>query len=337
MPSISVIIPAYQAEKYLKNCVESVRRQTFQDWELLLIDDGSRDGTRRICDECAAEDDRIRVFHKKNGGVSSARNLGLQEAKGACIAFLDVDDRYESQCLETLWNAREQANADTAACAHLNLFSDGSKQVELTLPAGEYDRRGILEGIVYPLLGDRLAQPVFNGFIWRYLFSAEIIRKARLSFEGAYLEDELFLMEYFCNAEKLAVTEQPLYRYFINPSSATHKYMADLDAVFARFMERKTALAEKYHLATARPQWQENTNWAGLLIAISNEYARGNEKKIRQKQQAVEALCRRPEMAKAIAELEPIGLTPNKQMVVKLVRGKHFFTLTQMYRLKNRI
>lgn len=337
MPSISVIVPAYQAEKYLKNCVESVRRQTFQDWELLLVDDGSRDGTRAICDACAAEDDRVRVFHKKNGGVSSARNLGLREAKGAYIAFLDVDDRYEARCLETLWNAREQAMADTAACAHLNLFSDASKQVELTLPAGEYDRQGILEGIVYPLLGERLSQPVFNGFIWRYLFSAEVIRKARLSFEGAYLEDELFLMEYFCHAEKLAVTEQPLYRYFINPSSATHKYMADFEAVFARFMERKAELAERYDLAAACPQWRENTNWAGLLIAIGNEYAPGNKKKIWKKQQAVQALCRRPDMAKAIAELEPTGLTPNKQMVVKLVRGKHFFTLTQMYRLKNRI
>ena len=87
MPGISVIIPAYNAEDDLKNCVESVRRQTFQDWELLIIDDGSRDRTRAICDECAAADDRIRVFHKKNGGVSSARNLGLREAKGDYIAF----------------------------------------------------------------------------------------------------------------------------------------------------------------------------------------------------------------------------------------------------------
>ncbi|MEG1594738.1 MAG: glycosyltransferase, partial [Oscillibacter sp.] len=300
MPSISVIVPAYQAEKYLKNCVESVRNQTFQDWELLLVDDGSKDATHRICDECAAEDSRIRTFHKKNGGVSSARNLGLQEARGICIAFLDVDDRYEAKCLETLWNAREQAGADTAACAHLNLFPDGSKRVELTLPVGEYDRQGVLDGIVYPLLGDRLTQPVFNGFIWRYLFSADIIRKTRLTFEGAYLEDELFLMEYFCNAAKMAVTDQPLYRYFINPSSATHKYMANFDAVFTRFMERKTALVEKYGLAAARPQWRENSNWAGLLIAIGNEYARGNPQKVRQKQKTVEGLCRRPDMAKAI-------------------------------------
>ena len=179
--------------------------------------------------------------------------------------------------------------------------------------------------------------PVFNGFIWRYLFSADIIRRAHITFEGAYLEDELFLMEYFCNAKKLAVTEQPLYRYFLNPSSATHRYMADFMKVFSRFMERKEALVKKYRLEDARPQWRENSNWAGLLIAIGNEYAKSNGKSVRKKQKTVEEICRRPEMAKAIADVTPVGLSPNKQMVANLVKGKHFFILTQMYRLKNRI
>ena len=186
-------------------------------------------------------------------------------------------------------------------------------------------------------MGDRLRQPVFNGFIWRYLFSAKVLKNAHITFEGAYLEDELFLVEYFCNAHKLAVTEEPLYRYLLNLNSATHKYMKDFHKVFARFMERKEELAARYHLEEARPQWRENTNWAGLLIAIGNEYARGNEKSVRQKQKAVEELCRRPDMAKAIATITPEGLSPNKQMVANLVKGKHFFVLTQLYRLKNRI
>ena len=338
MPSISVIVPVYQAETYLKKCVESVMKQTFSDWELLLVDDGSTDGSPAICDACASEDDRIRVFHKrKNGGVSAARNLGLNEAKGECIAFLDVDDRFEFRALETLWCLREQTGADTVGCAHLNLYADGNKHVEPLLPAGVYDAQEIQEKIVAPLLGDRLAAPVFNGFIWRYLFSAEVIRSARLTFEGAYLEDELFLMEYFCNAKKLAVTEQPLYRYFLNPSSATHRYMKDFQKVFDRFMERKEALVKKYELEELRPQWRENSNWAGLLIAIGNEYAMGNAISVRQRQKNVQALCKRPDMAKAIAEITPMGLTPNKQMVANLVKGGHYFILTQMYRLKNRI
>ena len=205
------------------------------------------------------------------------------------------------------------------------------------LPAGIYDADAIREKIVNPLLGDRLAQPVFNGFIWRYLFSAEIFDRLHLRYEGAYLEDELFLMEYFCNARRLAVTETPLYRYLQNPASATHKYMKDFQQVFGRFMERKEDLAARYGLTPGRPQWRENSHWAGLLIAIGNEYAPGNDKPLRPRQQAIEDLCRRPEIAEAISGLVPEGLSANKQLVARLVRGGHFFILTQLYRLKNRM
>lgn len=338
MPEISVIVPVYQAEKYLKACVESVLHQTFSDWEMLLVDDGCTDGSPAICDACAAGDDRIRVFHKeKNEGVSKARNLGLAEARSPYIAFLDVDDRYEPQCLETLWNLRERAGADSAGCAHWNLWPDGREEAELLLPPAVYDEQGIRKGIVLPLLGERLRQPVFNGFIWRFLYSTEIIRKVGITFEGAYLEDELFLMEYFCNARRLAVTDQPLYRYLFNPASATHKYMKDFQKVFCRYMERKEELAARYQLESECPQWRENTNWAGLLIAVGNEFAKGNPKTLRERQKAVEALCAEPDMARAIATLKPEGLNSNKRLVADLVRKKHFFLLAQMYRLKNRI
>lgn len=338
MPAISVIVPVYQAEKFLHRCLDSMARQTFSDWELLLVDDGCTDGSPALCDRFAAKDPRVRVFHrKKNQGVSAARNLGLQEAKGDFITFLDADDCYEFQALETLWNLREQSGADTAACGLTYLWPDGKHAVLSQLPAGILGKEEIREKLILPLAGDRLTQPVFNGFSVCYLFSADIIRKARLAFDGPYLEDELFVLEYFCNARSLAVTDQPLYRYFLHAASATHHYMADFPQVFRRFLERKEALVEKYDLASHRPQWRESSIWAGLLIAVGNEYARDNPKTIRQRQTTIRDLCRQPEMDQAIRALKPAGLNPNKQMVADLIRGKHFFTLTQLYRLKNRI
>ena len=91
-PKISVIVPVYNTEKYLHHCIDSILSQTFTDFELLLIDDGSKDSSGAICDEYAAKDNRVRVFHKENGGVSSARNLGLDNATGEWIAFVDADD-----------------------------------------------------------------------------------------------------------------------------------------------------------------------------------------------------------------------------------------------------
>lgn len=337
MPGISVIVPVYQAEKLLRPCVDSVLAQTFSDWELLLIDDGSRDGSPAICDEYAAKDQRIKVFHKSNGGVSSARNLGLQKAKGDCIAFLDADDAFESKALETLWAMRQQPGVDTAGCAHWNVMPTGETSVEQLLPKGIYDRTAVREKIVAPLIGERLALPLFNGFIWRFLFDAKILRNANITFEGAYLEDELFLVEYFCHAEGLAVTEEPLYYYLLNPNSATHKYMKDYQQVFTRFMERKEEIVNRLGLEPLKPQWRENSNWAGLLIAIGNEYAKGNPKTIKERQRTVKDWCARPEMAQAIRALKPSGMGRNKQIVADLVCGGHFTLLTLLYRLKNRM
>lgn len=145
MPGISVIVPLYQAERFVEQCVESVRRQTYSDWELLLIDDGSTDATPALCDRLA-EDPRIRVFHKPNGGVSSARNLGLREAAGEYIAFLDADDRFAPEALETMWQLLESTGADTAGCAHWNLTPAGERTSELLLQEGVYDRQGIPGG-----------------------------------------------------------------------------------------------------------------------------------------------------------------------------------------------
>lgn len=336
MPTISVIVPVYQAERFLRPCVESVTAQTFSDWELLLIDDGCTDNSPALCDGFAAADNRIRALHQpRNAGVSEARNRGLQEARGDYIAFLDADDTLEPQALETLRNLLGETGADTAGCAHWNLSPDGQRTPETLLPGGVYTAADIREKIVLPLVGDRLRAPVFNGFIWRYLFSAAIIREAALTFEGAYLEDELFLLEYFCHARCLAVTGQPLYNYLQNPASATRKYMRDFMTVFSRFMERKEALIRKYGLESERPRWREESNWVGLLIAIGNEYAKGNPSSTQEKKKAVRELCRRPDMAHAISTLSPEGMGRNKQLVARLVRGGHFGLLTLLYTLKN--
>ena len=100
MPLVSIIVPVYKAEQWLHRCVDSILAQTMTDFELLLIDDGSPDKSGEICDEYAAKDNRVRVFHKENGGVSSARNLGLDNAVGDFVMFVDSDDWIVSDCLE---------------------------------------------------------------------------------------------------------------------------------------------------------------------------------------------------------------------------------------------
>jgi len=108
---VSVIMPVYNAGGYLAGAVESILRQTYRDFELLLVDDGSSDGSADICDAYARKDGRVTVFHQENRGICAARNRGLDAARGKYIAFCDHDDLYEDDCLETLWNEAERSNA----------------------------------------------------------------------------------------------------------------------------------------------------------------------------------------------------------------------------------
>ena len=137
MPEISVIVPVYKAEAFLKKCTDSILGQTFSDLELLLVEDGSPDDSGKLCDEIAAGDPRVRVFHKENGGVSSARNLGMAEARGTYIAFSDADDWLPPDALERMYTALKNAGADSAGGAHYLAETDGSTQIEPgALPAG---------------------------------------------------------------------------------------------------------------------------------------------------------------------------------------------------------
>ena len=339
MPRISIIVPVYKAENVLAKCVDSVLAQTFADWELLLIDDGSPDGSGALCDDYAGQDDRVRVFHKPNGGVSSARNLGMEEARGDLILFIDADDWIEPHTCETLLRALEEAGADSAGCAHWNIQPGGEKWAESgALPAGVYDAGAIRKGIVDRLLGQRLGKPgeVLNGFIWRFLFSRAIIIDHDIRFSGAYLEDELFLMEYFCLAQKLAMVDEPLYYYLQNPASVTRNYLPDYMDTFRRFLAAKEAVVERYGLEGDDPRWRQSTCWAGLLIAIGNEYAPGNPAPLREKRRRVEGFTCQPGMAEAIRDLEPRGMGRNKQLVAGLVRRRWFGLLSLMYAVKNR-
>ena len=125
MPLISVIVPVYKAEAFLKKCTDSILSQSHREIELLLIDDGSPDNSGALCDAIAAEDTRVRVFHKENGGVSSARNLGLAHATGDYIAFVDSDDWLEPDTFSLLLSALTENGADSAGCGNYNVSDSG--------------------------------------------------------------------------------------------------------------------------------------------------------------------------------------------------------------------
>ncbi|MCM1312358.1 MAG: glycosyltransferase family 2 protein [Bacteroides sp.] len=208
---ISVIIPIYNVERYLRRCIDSILAQTFTDFELLLVDDGSKDGSGSICDEYAEKDKRVRVFHKANGGVSSARNMGLDHAWGEWITFVDSDDWVDSDYLNE-YNKHFDRYAD--------LYIQGFKDNEgHTMCWKEQYWEG--EGIACRL---QCLEPLrLYGFVWNKLFCSSIIKENNLRFDEriTMIEDTLFIHHYLFYAKSVLNLPFTHYFYFTHTDSAS--------------------------------------------------------------------------------------------------------------------
>ncbi len=335
MPRISVIVPAYNAQDCLGKCIESILNQSFTDFELIVIDDGSKDNTAAICDSWAEKDSRVRVLHKENGGVSRARNSGLDMARGELISFIDADDHILPNAYETMLKAMETYDADTALCNFIAEAPDGTlSPYGAHIPGGRCEAPQTENMIVRSLLCDRLAA-AFNGFVWCYLFDRNSIEEHKIRFTGAYLEDELFLIEYFSLGHTLAVTDDELYRYCLNPASVTRKYLKNYPETFEVSFEIKKELVKKYSIAVSE-DWEYTTMWAGLLIAVANEFAPGNPADKAQKVKNLRSLCRDSVFAPAVKAYKPEGMGRNKTIVAKLIGMKQYRLLSALYNFKNR-
>jgi len=336
MPKISVIIPAYNAEDCLLKSAKSVLCQTSADLELIIVDDGSTDATAEICASLAERDGRGRVISQINSGVSAARNAGMAAAKGEYIAFVDADDVLEQGAYRKMRQAMESTGADCAMCGHWRTYPDGHREEDPPpFESGRADWPEIREKLLIPLLADRISENLVLGTVWRYLFRRERIEALGLSFSGAYLEDELFLIEYFAEETSLACVSEPLYCYFQNPKSATRRYMPRLLETFMSSFRAKEGLVERYDIAPP-DCWRDNTAWAGLLIAVGNEFAPGNAAGLRERIGNLKKLCAEPIFAHALKNYAPSGLNRNKTLVARLLRRRMFFTLALLYTYKNR-
>lgn len=246
MSYVSIILPVYNATRSLRKSVDSVYTQVFQDWELVLVDDGSTDGSSELCDKLATEDTRIRVIHKPNGGVSSARNAGIDAATGKYITFCDSDDYLEPDYLGTLVQTAE-SNPD---CGHIWCCFQTVTGYQEENAAPNYISA---ESILHYTLKDymTLHEMWLDTGPWNKLYIAKIIKESGLRFsEDLSLgEDWLFNLAYIDASanEKIAVVTKPLYNYVRgNNDSLDSKYRQDLLDIYRRLNAECLAHLERW-------------------------------------------------------------------------------------------
>ena len=261
-PLISVIIPIYNVKEFLRACVEHITAQTYANLEILLVDDGSNDGSEAICDEYAARDPRVRVLHKSNGGQASARNAALDVARGEFISFIDSDDLISLDLIETLFRLTQKFCTKIAMCGYtafsdeseINNFkaalnskknqnskeiSDPGRIVNSNANAGEYKispqelfRRSCTQ------------DPYFSTAVWRALFAREIFTALRFP-TGQVYEDVAIFFDIF-NASVAACTDEILYFYRVRAGSTVNSFARRHLAVIAAVRRYTEAIAANY-------------------------------------------------------------------------------------------
>lgn len=226
--TISVIVPVYNSEKYLKRCIDSILNQTYKAIELILVEDGSPDNCGKICDEYAKKDKRVRVIHKTNAGVSAARNSGLEIASGNYATFVDSDDYIEPEMYGNMMEKVHQYNCDVVMCDCIKDFTDHSEIYTHDIRAGFYDKEQLVNEY-YPhlLMMENVEYPatISNCLI---LFNRNKLGNLRYVVEVRYSEDLLFGAQLVYNTDSFYyMKEQAYYHYYMNPTSATHKFTVD--------------------------------------------------------------------------------------------------------------
>lgn len=278
-PLVSIIVPVYKVEKYIHNCINSILNQSYRNWELILVDDGSPDNCPEICDEYALKDKRIKVIHKVNGGLSSARNTALDNFHGEYLTFLDSDDFWHSDYLNIMLELCKKNDAEIAQCDFVRGTEEFFPNLKIINSSKIFDNKSIfVSGQSKIILCAKLYK--------RYLFD-----KIRMPL-GKINEDDFTTWKCYYNSNKIAVTNQPLYYYTFNNESimSTSAKKPRLDFIEAYneridfFIENKDKNMEDFsriHFCKALVLIDGNTLLSSEQKTIVNNAFTKNWKKIK--------------------------------------------------------
>ena len=215
-PLISVIIPVYKVEKYLDKCIDSVINQTYNNLEIILVDDGSPDNCPKMCDEYAKKDKRIKVIHKENGGVGSARNKGIEKSTGDYITFVDSDDWIEKEFIHEMLDIANKYKADYVTCGYYRVYENKKEIINGNLEEIVIDSKEYVNKLLNVQNG--------YGFCHMKLIRKKVIKNVIFNEKLVVGEDALFNIELCKHINKAVILNKSLYNYFFNSNSVVRKY-----------------------------------------------------------------------------------------------------------------
>lgn len=234
-PLVSIVIPVYNVEQYLPDCMKSIIDQTYRNLEIILVDDGSTDKSGILCDKIAEEDTRIQVIHKKNGGLSDARNVGIQNVHGEFLMFVDSDDQIDKRMVEILFNSMAETGSDVAICDPVHVFSKDDLVYTVSTENRLFDAKSAICEMWY--------QKSFLPSAWGKLYKTELIKSTEFRV-GILYEDIDMMHQVFCKSDRIVYNLSKLYAYQHREGSITTKKFSKRDCEILNICDRLKKFAE---------------------------------------------------------------------------------------------
>lgn len=327
IPKVSIIVPVYKVpEKYLRACIESCQKQTLKDIEIILVDDGSPDQCGKICDDYASKDGRIKVVHKKNGGLSAARNTGFKAATGTWIMFVDGDDWIEPNACEYMFNVAEKENVQLVMCGISKDYAHSSDVYKFYIKEKSY-RNKECKWLQQQLL-------VYNGNIAtayakliqrEFLTKNNILHDAKLRQGSEGLEFNLRLFEVLSSA---TFVDKPFYHYLYNENSISASTDEKNNQYVLNCFEKIWDFIQKSKNKDNLLPWFDNRLlYVISATAISGYFNPANPEPYAEKKRKFAKYCQRPIVARALQTTNLAGISGQRKIVLFLIKHHMFFAL----------
>lgn len=334
-PKISIIVPIYNVEKYLERCLSSILNQTLKDIEVILVDDESPDRCPTMCDEYANQDSRIKVIHKKNGGLGFARNSGIEIASGEYIAFIDSDDWIDINMYETLYKIAIKEKLDAIYTEFNPKYYPGFHvmlQEEQT-----YWGKNEIEKLILDMVGP---EPQYNSdvkfqvSVCKALYRLDLIKKYNILFHSErelISEDLIFNIDFLLKATKVKTTPIQMYYYWLNPSSLTHGYRPNLWTRLMKFYEYLLTRKNEFKDTDEYTLRVNRSVFLGIRSAINQEIRYGaNDKKISSN---IMNILNTP-LVKHILSIYPINKMPIRHRIYySIIKTEKYFLIKLFVKL----
>lgn len=317
---VSVIIPIYNVEKYIDRGLTNFLKQTYQDFEILLVDDGSTDGGPALCDAWAERNDKIRVFHKENGGSGSARNLGIDNAKGEYIYFFDIDDLADDILLEYCVSTMDDTDADMMVFSYRNEEVTTGLKYENVMDDIRINSNDELRNVYV----DQFVMKM-NGFPWNKMYRKSFLNAHHLRFEDLLIQqDEVFNLSIYPHVTKMIICSKVLYTYYIyNKGNTRSRFIPNRFDIYLTVNSRFRTLKEHWQLEDERlERYMHRRLWAstfeGLVQNLQSDRCTWSQV---EKQKEIERIADEERIKAAINYLTPV-VSFEQRLYMKAVQGK---------------